>query len=1487
MKENKFLKSLLASLLAFTAVASSATPVFAEDTAAEPEEAVLEEAPAEAEELPAEEVAEELPVEGVEEELPAEEVTVEEEAVEETVSFYQEIEDVTVSAEAAANVFPDGTVMTVKKVDDEATLELAAQAVGENATTKVAVDITFICGNDEIQPNGEVRVTISSPEIAELDNPVLVHVDDKQEEVTPEVVEQIKEPTPAEEVTADLESFSVYAVVEDGGTGDDARLKVNFVQTDGTTTILVKKTDDKKETIDGVEVDHFEEVLYDPGAGALTGRQMFKGWTTEENYTDETTAKTIADVRNEVKAQLYDGVTEGESVTYYAMIFDVYSLMLLDEDGAVLRSESVIVKSGSSKSYTVNQFYDPKDPDSRFEGWAEATQDADGKWVISDNPDPLYPNGTEFTFGAGGLNKDLVLKAYVPAGKWLIFKENGEGASYTAPQFYRGQVTQEPTPAPTRFGYEFGGWYLDEGCTEKFVFGNVLEKTTRVYAKWNANTKANYTVVIWTENLAGDGYDYKEVVTVRDANVGANTNVTGNADDVQVSINGTRKSYTGFHLKAAPENKTVTPEGTAVVNVYFDRTEYTFTFQTQNGTTIHTVTRKYDTDITDIWNFTGSNGVTYPRSDTSWTPHGSDTYTARITVMQRMPAENIRWTHTSSDNTKRYFHYMREVPDGETGTKTYAGRQFDEWKVFENDFNIVFYNDDFWVLKGFERLAITKSNDEAVSLTAGNSIRWTALNSNYGGTDNHLYFYYTRMQYPINYMDGKYVDGYGVELDEANRGQLHESAKIDYDADISSYGKGGANYYAAADKTPQGYTFGGWYIDQPCTVPYDFTRMPIDGLTVYAKWIKNQYRVFLHPNVPTDEAYEYGDQETSFRIDYDEEISKIQYYRDEYTLSGWYRDPDFTQSFNFDAFAANDNTVYEAYDQTESTERNEYGVETSSENKDAKNNRFWIKTKLDLYAKWRYKLVGADGINVVYDAVEGKGTFAGGEVEHTDPLVYQDASTASAQTASVATSANEEFKYWVLYSWNGTEFVPTEQTVLPGQTFVVYAKDAHKTENSDHTEDDPSYTYTIKLVAEYGSIEAPADTHINWYSNVKDILGNTMDLDKFHKTTDKSEADKGWYVTNDPIEINKGYNIMPADTYSYDDYAFLGWAKLEEHEKASDKVFTEADLFLKWVPASGDKAAHFETQDGRTVTQVAADENHPYEDLYAVWYKPETIRINHSSNRAETNDNVLVYVSDTLSDTTAAIAQNFATTKGYEFIGKTDKIDMTEYVSDGYFYGGYYKHNNNTGNYTGDPNYWVEDDAWTNNGLEVDPDVLMNDQNLTDKTYYLKEVPVDYLVPKTQYVYNKYRGNVVTKLLALTAIDDGNYNAIEAVDIDGNVVDVHIANKYTVKGEASKDFTAQSLISKDGYVVVWNAKETKPQSGVAFGDYSGTSAIKANQTMTQVLRLITLDNVVVERATRVVTTGNNSIGFATPGDLKSTTTNKTTITYSAYDNSGE
>ncbi|WKT76419.1 InlB B-repeat-containing protein [Lysinibacillus fusiformis] len=82
-----------------------------------------------------------------------------------------------------------------------------------------------------------------------------------------------------------------------------------------------------------------------------------------------------------------------------------------------------------------------------------------------------------------------------PLNYTVNFEMNG-GNLVPDQSIVHGEKASEPTPAPTKVGYTFGGWYKDAGYTETYDFTNIITENTTIYAKWNAQT---YTVSFNTD----------------------------------------------------------------------------------------------------------------------------------------------------------------------------------------------------------------------------------------------------------------------------------------------------------------------------------------------------------------------------------------------------------------------------------------------------------------------------------------------------------------------------------------------------------------------------------------------------------------------------------------------------------------------------------------------------------------------------------------------------------------------------------------------------------------------------------------------------------------------------------------------------------------------------------------------------------------------------------------------------------------------------
>ncbi len=124
-------------------------------------------------------------------------------------SFEEQIENVHVKVTADVGAFYEGTTMKVTTVDPKTVIDNIEKTVENTVASVVAVDITFYNKDGEIvEPAKNINVEITSDEIAQMEESVVVHIDDAG---TTAVVDNndINEKA----VSFEADSFSVYAVV--------------------------------------------------------------------------------------------------------------------------------------------------------------------------------------------------------------------------------------------------------------------------------------------------------------------------------------------------------------------------------------------------------------------------------------------------------------------------------------------------------------------------------------------------------------------------------------------------------------------------------------------------------------------------------------------------------------------------------------------------------------------------------------------------------------------------------------------------------------------------------------------------------------------------------------------------------------------------------------------------------------------------------------------------------------------------------------------------------------------------------------------------------------------------------------------------------------------------------------------------------------------------------------------------------------------------
>ena len=1150
------------------------------------------------------------------------------------VKFSEKAGDVTVNITAPEGALPEGTTVKVEPVK-AGEVKDAVDDLIDNGKVVKAVDITFYDKNGkEIEPNEKVSVTFASDAFKKLNDAQVVHINNEGE------AETVKgSNVEGNKATFKSDAFSIYVVVEDG---DAARLLVKFTSGGTEVASMYVRKDD-----------NMEQVVYDPGVGEIPDGVYFRGWTTNPNYTTDTDPMTIAEVRTDIASKL-PPQKDGDTEIYYAMLFKSYTITYYDEYGISLGQQEVSFRADSAdtaQSYTVNMAYTVQDTVHNFEGWKvkKGGSGIEGyKPSDNDGEGTFYENGTEIT-----ISGSVEFGVNAPLGHWLVFNENGKGATYNAPKFVHADaVTEKPCEdsAMSRYGYTFTGWYTDAACTTEFVFGKKLTDYTTVYAGWRANATANYTVIIWKQRSsdavgiadANKKYDFAEAITGT-GNVGAViTGVTQDGSNVNtgttpdrtrnVRVNGTEKAYTGFHCDRYDTNVTINAEGTAVLNVYYDRNVITINFNA-GGQGYNTILDENDNTYKNQVTYTGLYeaplNFTWPTTYYDWRGDSHDTlwqYNNGTTLsfigsfkLPNPSSVSINMRISGDGSYPRRF--IQQNTDGSWPTEAH-----DTISMSGTNFTIT---DKYTGFTAYQYRRHTSSSTSTTGFEAWQNLGNPDSSGDYTTVNNayQLEIRFARIKEPITYLDGVYVSGNdGEVVEESSHGELHQTEDIYYDADISAYGnKKSDKYYTPT--APAGYSdyvFDGWYADETCTVPYVWSTMPAEGVTVYAKWRQIQYRVFLHPNKPEGAAGDIdwgGDQEMNFRVSYGKTISEPTGILNGYEFVGWYKDEACTQVFNGDAYVLNETNVTDAYNSSQ------------SDYQSSDTNRFWITKRFDIYAKWRATLEGASGIGVTYDLNGGSGSAG-------DTNTYVDGAWAPA-AAAITAPEGKQFGYWVVQTWNEDEgkYVDDDNSVkvFPGNTFQVLKDNAKIEEITPTTEGGDTKKYTVQLKAVYIDSEEPTPTFITWFNN---------------------DGTAGY--TNEGITtlgINESVPIVDAPTR--DGYTFLGWAIFPEplnydSYSSRDEALAAAQ---EWEADSANWTQNLDADDidisynsgAYSANAVAANENTPYHAMFAVWEEND-VAINYAVAEDSTGMGTVSPTSETIKAASGTAAGSTATAASSTYI---------------------------------------------------------------------------------------------------------------------------------------------------------------------------------------------------------------------------------------------
>ncbi len=681
-----------------------------------------------------------------------------------------------------------------------------------------------------------------------------------------------------------------------------------------------------------------------------TGK-VFVGWSfAPREYVSES-------VTSEVKAVVPEG-TDFENkivVTATAEFENAYTVTFQDESNRVIATK--IVAEGESLTAddvdSANAKYQAP-AGLKLVGWALNNQEVD--------------------LTSQKITSDITVKPITKESAWVSFVSQG-GTSKPAAQVKEDGTIDFPSD-PVRSGYTFDGWFTEAEGGSKVETNATFASQTTLYAHWTAQ-RVSYTIIYWQENANWENpyldeadrdqvqYSYLKTET-RQGYAGSTTSVTADRPE------------SGFK-NARVENTEIKGDGSTIVNVYYDREEYSVYFYTKQkgcGKEEHKHSfdrREYKSSL--FGGYYIYYGGCYPDAGSINATCGKEAHThdrwcpnqesyqvdeAKTIAAKYGATISSKWPEGCwyvDDNENVSQSNLMQMPLG--GTEFYGPRSksnsvadyYVEALPGQGGASVggrtyILHHQD----KGPNANVTDEERYEIAGFTCNTTLS-NKNNTNYSGAK----FYYNRNTYEVHYFSD------GIEL---------QSKSVFYEQEID-----GESYIP----NKEGYVFGGWFIDQPCTTSASDTlngTMPSRDITVYAKWIAPQKKVTVHASSDSEAAEPWTVDAGSLL---DESVlntnagivDKIA--DDPDTFLGWfYKEGNTWQAWNF-------------------------------------NNP--VDDDIELYARWR-----DEAFTITYQIAEADQQL--GVVAPTDTNKYVDGSEAVVKGIPADGTLNNQFSHWVDESGN-------------------------------------------------------------------------------------------------------------------------------------------------------------------------------------------------------------------------------------------------------------------------------------------------------------------------------------------------------------------------------------------------------------------------------------------------------------------------------------
>ena len=770
----------------------------------------------------------------------------------------------------------------------------------------------------------------------------------------------------------------------------------------------------------------------------------------------------------------------------------------------------------------------------------------------------------------------------------------------------------------------------------------------------------------------------------------------------------------------------VAADGSTVVNVYYDRTEFTLTFNYDYKNSSYrqnsTITAKWDADIGAkfLAMNTAAKGSQWSRNE-----NGKDPWTA---FLQIMPEENRTYYCRNTSSTAQPAYYYTEDLNGEYVLKHTVNAYYGK--------DLGISSEDFYPMEGFtydhgfdgdgDKLPSPDDIDDDINV----AYPW-----------NGAMFYYKRNSYDLVFI--------------SNNTEV-ETSKVKFEAALgTSNGESFAPSYPS-NFEPNAFEFAGWYQDPEGVKPVDWNaKMPAASVTVYAKWAPVQHTVKTWLTDKMDVAVNVGETGSNVQTvaHRDTAVAPAEPTREPYAFIGWfYKDENGAdKAFDFSMPVTRDLDLFAKWS---SNVMVEYTIKYML--KDANGN----ETTTEVAAPTTGNAL--DGVNKTFEAKAGEELYADYRTG------YLPETNSHAMTISVDAEDKNEYIFWyvakeeVAYTVRYLNAATNKPLIADKQGMT---RDAIITEKFEQINSYAPDAYQKRLVL---SANEEENVIIFWYTEdnihapvhvihwLQDISGNGY-TQKYQETTDLNGV-IGNHYTENPLEI-------PGFTYNAGMSKASGTLTKDGLELNLYYDRNTYDYEFRFVDRDGNPIEGVDTVTGKARYQAQVTER--AKKLEGDGWMLDTTRCSENGAiniviEKQLDKNVYTFYYLPFYNI-VHVKSGVAGDPVKTVIPNNNKDGLTDKVSDGYLYGGTFDNVDCT----------TVHDFGEENAINFTP--------VKGKAYYIWEVSETYLKPRAYAVWrhdpaHKGAKNVVGLYLT-TSVDRNMYqqvgfameNNVDLLSTDGTV----------------------------------------------------------------------------------------------------------------------